>query len=64
MSDSLDRAQALNELSLAVALSHRKPEPAVKTSAYCLNCQEPTQNGARWCDEDCRADWQKRENRR
>ena len=36
----------------------RKPE-APKASGYCLYCEDPVPPGSRWCDTDCRNDWEK-----
>lgn len=53
--DDLDRAQALNDLSLAHALTVRRPEGPPATGR-CLYCEEPTEK--RWCSADCRDLWQ------
>lgn len=31
-----------------------------KSSKVCLNCGEYTEDGARWCDSECRDDWSMR----
>lgn len=53
--DDLDRAQTLNDLSLAHALQQRKPEGPAATGR-CLYCEEPTEK--RWCNAWCRDTWQ------
>jgi hypothetical protein len=40
-----------------------KPPSAVATG-FCLECATPLSGGLRWCDADCRDDWQKRNPRR
>jgi hypothetical protein len=54
--DLADQAEAQEELLRGFALAEaradaRRPLP---TSPVCLNCGDPTTNGARWCDADCR----------
>jgi hypothetical protein len=33
-------------------------------NGLCLNCAEPVDGTERWCDSDCRNDWQSRQNLR
>lgn len=44
------------------------PRPAVKSgpeaTGFCLYCDEPVAPGLRWCNAECRNDWQAEENRR
>lgn len=35
------------------------PTEEAKATGYCLNCGEPLEKGKRWCDKDCRDDWEK-----
>lgn len=54
-----DKAAAIEELDRDLALKMRRPTgPA--SCGYCLNCELPLLGGARWCDDDCRDDWQAR----
>lgn len=57
MPDLADLADERIELDLAFALAERRPSgpPAV---GWCWNCGEPLHNGARWCDAECRDDWE------
>jgi len=57
--DEVDRANETAQMFLDMALRQRKP-PAPEPTGYCLNCDEPIQAG-RWCDANCRDDWEKRE---
>jgi hypothetical protein len=58
MSDTADLAQAQNERLDQVILATRKPA-APDATGFCLNCGEPLPGGRRWCDADCRDDWQR-----
>lgn len=59
MADIIDDAQKREEEILAAALKYRKPEGPVANGA-CHNCGAIlTKPGARWCDADCRDDWEK-----
>lgn len=63
--DDLDRADRLIEQQIALGLAKaaRSGLEAVATG-LCLNCGEKLAQRAeiapRWCDDDCRDDWQKR----
>jgi len=48
-----ERAEQLNEL----ARSQRKPTGPVP-NGICHFCGEPIEHGGRFCDIDCRDDWQ------
>jgi hypothetical protein len=56
--DTADLAQIQNERLDQMALAVRKPV-APKATGFCLNCGEPLSDGRRWCDVDCRDDWQR-----
>ncbi len=65
--DEADRAEAQEQkwrdLSIAKARSHHTHKVVV---THCQNCGEalpaPTADvRSRWCDADCRDDWQKRQ---
>jgi len=59
MADEIDRAQAQEEQLTAIAQRFRKregPEP----TGFCLNCGEPLRGAHRWCDADCRTDYELR----
>lgn len=58
MSDSIDIAARANDCYEAAALSHREPGGPTP-DGYCHFCHEPLPNGIRWCNPDCRDDWQK-----
>lgn len=48
------RKQRMEAAALAAALQRR--------SGRCLNCEEDVEPGKRFCDEDCKEDFEKREN--
>lgn len=60
MADDIDRTQDRAEAlePYLVRLSRRREAPAA--TGFCLNCDEPLALPLRWCDNDCRADWEKR----
>ncbi|MDW8400044.1 MAG: hypothetical protein RMK90_15955 [Acetobacteraceae bacterium] len=62
MADEADRAQAVEALLLAEALARRRPDGPPVTG-YCLNCRAPLAPGRRFCDADCRDEWQRRQPR-
>lgn len=58
--DDSDKATEFETLRRAIALNTRKEEGPAPTG-YCLNCGETIVPGHRWCDVDCRADWEARQ---
>ena len=62
MTDLADLAREREELIRAAALAERKPEGPMATG-YCLECGHPFpahRDGRRWCNAECRDDWEKR----
>lgn len=61
--DDVDIAEKNQQLFLAVALRNHVKErrESPKNSGFCLNCGEKITQKERWCDADCRDDWQKRQ---
>lgn len=59
MSDEIDRASEIEDYarSTQIALCEREAARPIPTSDVCLNCDEPTVGGSRWCDADCRDFW-------
>ena len=64
MSDDADVAQfnMENEESLRKKYSN-KPTLEAEPVGKCLNCGVPLQKNRRWCDTDCRHDWNLRKNK-
>ena len=58
--DMVDLAQIQRERLDEFALHVRHPA-APEATGFCLNCGEPLPAGQRWCDTDCRDDWEIRE---
>lgn len=58
IADPLDRAAAETESAVAAALTLRKPEGPIATGE-CHCCGAPLSGELRWCDADCRDDWEK-----
>ncbi|MEW6772300.1 MAG: hypothetical protein AB1330_13130 [Bacillota bacterium] len=56
--DKNDQATEQEALRLAAALAHREPE-GPPPAGECLSCGAPLKDGRRWCDADCRDDWQR-----
>jgi hypothetical protein len=57
MADFADLGAAREEMGRALALKLRAPEGPPATG-FCLCCDAPLCGGLRWCDADCRDDWQ------
>lgn len=62
MADEADRANDTLEKMLdgwrnevAYQLRH-----SIQPTGNCLNCDERLDDGRRWCDTDCRNDWERR----
>jgi len=40
--------------------AHRnRAESGPKATGYCLNCEAPVEKPRRWCDVECRDDWER-----
>jgi hypothetical protein len=55
--DDTDRATEREENARADALRERKPA-GPEATGQCLNCERPLAPGLRWCDSECRDEWQ------
>lgn len=62
MADIVDQAQ-VNEERLVKYAPRRSEGP--KAVGYCLSCgpERPLPPGHRWCDADCRDDWEQEKKR-
>lgn len=56
MPDFYDKAQETEELFREIALAERRVTGPAECGE-CLNCGNPLKQG-RWCDIDCRDEWQ------
>lgn len=59
MADVIDRAQQRIEEDLERSIAAaRGIAPSVAPTGRCLNCEAPLADGLRWCDTDCRDDYE------
>lgn len=64
MADLADVADEFQEafLESSMAAHRAQVKDSPQATGNCLNCEEPvTKAGQRWCDSDCRDDWQRHE---
>jgi uncharacterized OB-fold protein len=62
MADDADNAQRHIEAEMAGLLARRRTEAPAATG-FCLNCGAVVEPPRRWCDADCRDDWQREHGR-
>lgn len=60
ISDTNDMSSAHEEMARFAATQFRRPEGPAATGE-CLNCGELLPAGLRWCDADCRNDYERQE---
>lgn len=59
MTDIFDRASEREQLERDLAISSaRKQGTAVNSTGHCLWCNAELATGRRWCDAECREDWE------
>lgn len=59
--DEIDRANELEERHTAASIrAARGVKVAAVPTGACLNCGKRLARNKRWCDADCRDDWQAR----
>lgn len=63
MSDEVDRAEQNQSVILDAAVKRRRDVSAVPVMGIgrCHSCGDRVGEGRRWCDADCRDDWEKGE---
>lgn len=59
MPDQLDQAAEITDLHRDFALKHLPPPPIILETGRCLHCDTPVPLGRRWCDAECRDEWQR-----
>lgn len=66
MSDIIDNANDLVALtdSLAVRAIRENLKPEAEATGFCLWCEAEVKEPKRWCDADCRNDWEKDKRRK
>ena len=57
MSDNFDSASDLEELDRNMAMANRRAAGPVATGR-CLHCDEIVGDAQRWCDAECRDQWE------
>ncbi len=61
--DICDKASEQEEIARNASVFEIQNKPAAaEATGFCLECDElivPTVVGQRWCDKDCRDDWQR-----
>lgn len=58
--DHVDDAQNEIEHAVRAALARRVELPAAIATGRCLTCDEPLGDRRRWCDAECRDEWERR----
>lgn len=59
MSDIFDQASDREQLERDLAIaSARKPSASAQATGHCLWCNAQIEQGKRWCDAECREDWE------
>lgn len=66
MSDQVDNANETADYLVKVMIGNAKRhEPIAKHTGHCLYCGKPTKDiKRRWCNADCRDDWEREFNTR
>lgn len=62
MADVADITADRLELEEMLRRQYKRVEDGPAPTGRCHNCDEPVEAGACFCDADCRADWQDRQN--
>ena len=58
MADEADRGNETAELFHKLALAAMPKPVAIHGIGMCLNCGDELEGEARWCDAECRDDWE------
>lgn len=65
MADAADQAGDLTDIYLSAAISRANQTPkTLPAKGECYNCEEPLPDKERFCDHDCRDDYEYRESRK
>lgn len=56
-----DHEMRERELALSVVRANADKQPRLTANGLCHNCGEPLDDGVVFCDEYCKADWQRRD---
>lgn len=61
--DVMDESDMATEKEMrdnAILIELARNSPPLPSTGSCYNCADPVADGLRFCDTDCRDDWQKR----
>lgn len=58
MPDDNDRASEYEQLARAAAIQSSRKPPGPAPTGCCLYCGERLPSPMRWCDAECRDEWQ------
>lgn len=64
MADVIDSGNETAAFFLEVARKNATPPVPVAGVGMCLNCGAAVEGDARWCDTECRSDWEHAQRRR
>jgi hypothetical protein len=60
MADDIDRTQDRIELEEAIRRKYTATQVTTTHTGFCANCGEPVEPKLRWCNAECRDDWEHR----
>lgn len=59
MTDIIDRASDREQIDRDRAIdAARSAQPSARATGHCLWCNAELAQGNRWCDSECREDWE------
>ncbi len=62
MADQVDVANAWNDLqNETLVRAARDKKSTIEATGACLFCDEPVESPKRWCDVECRNEWERRQ---
>lgn len=62
MADDVDQANDVSALLLADAIAKKKKTVEAEATGECLNCSTKVAAGRRWCNAECRDEYERDEN--
>ena len=58
--DESDQATEVEMRDTQLAIEHARRSVVIPFTGKCYNCDEQLETPYRWCNGDCRDDWEKR----
>lgn len=58
--DDFDRASEIEQMARDAAIKKASTYTRIKPCGKCLNCGEEVESDLRWCDAECRTDFEYR----